>query len=131
MGRFNGWLDRVTGRSYAKKEQELMELAKEFFQDQGIYKDDKYWRPEQEDFNPSDFDLSVYDQMLKDGQVKAGLDMIKLSATSKGFTVAGDDAESKKYAEFINENLELIQGNIEDTLGEMLSALEYGYSCTE
>ena len=131
MGRFQNWYDRVSGRSYAKKEQELVELAKEFFQDQGIYKDDKYWRPEQEDFNPSDFDLSVYDQMLKDGQVKAGLDMIKLSATSKGFTVAGDDAESKKYAEFINENLELIQGNIEDTLGEMLSALEYGYSCTE
>jgi len=131
MGKFRDWTDRVTGRSYARKEAELMELAKDFFQERGIYKDDNHWRPEQEDFNPADFDLSIYDQMLKDGQVKAGLDMIKLSATSKGFVVAGDDAESKRYADFINANLELIQGNIEDTLGEMLSALEYGYSCTE
>ena len=108
-------------------ENELVKLAQEI----GIYKDDTYERYESEDFNPSDFSLDVYDKMLKDGQVKAGLDIIKLSATARGYTVTGTDDETKKYAEFINDNLEMLQGNIEDTLGEMLSALEYGFSCTE
>lgn len=131
MGRFNDFIDRVTGREYARREQEVLDLARDFFSEQGVYKDDKHWRPDQEDFNPSDFDLMIYEKMLTDGQVKAGLDMIKLSATAKGFLVVGDDEETRQYADFINENLELIQGNIEDTLGEMLTALEYGYSATE
>lgn len=109
------------------KEKELLELAREI----GIYKDDTYERYDSEDFNPSDFDLSVYDQMLKDGQVKAGLDIIKLSATAHGFEVSGDDEETKQYAQFIEDNFEQVQGNLEDTIREMLSALEYGYSCTE
>jgi phage gp29-like protein len=134
-GKFMGFFDKIRDslpwNVYARKEQELLELAKEFFGEAGVYKDDSYEMPDQEDFNPSDFDLDVYDKMLKDGQVKAGLDMIKLSATARGFTVTGDDAETRKYAEFINENFELIRGNMEDIIGEMLSALEYGYSCTE
>jgi phage gp29-like protein len=131
MGLFKKIRDSLPWNSYARKEQELLELAREFFGEVGVYKDDTYERPDQEDFNPSDFSLDVYDKMLKDGQVKAGLDMIKLSATARGFTVTGDDAETRKYADFINENFELLQGNLEDIIGEMLSALEYGYSCTE
>lgn len=131
MGKMNEWFDRVTGREYARKEQELVDLAKDFFGERAIYKDDENWFPDQEDFNPNDFDLSVYDKMLTDGQVKAGLDMIKLSVSAKGFVVAGDTPETKEYADFINQNLEMIQGNIEDALGEMLTALEYGYSATE
>lgn len=119
----------VFKKSNTKKEQErqLHELAREI----GIYKDTTYERPDQYDFNPSDFDLDVFDKMLKDGKVKAALDMIKLSATARGFHVVGDDAETRKYADFINENFELIQGNMEDVLAEMLTALEYGYSVTE
>lgn len=129
MGLFSKIRDRLPWNAYAKKEQELIDLARELFSEVGIYKDDTY--DQAEDFNPSDFSLEVYDKMLKDGQVKAGLDMIKLSATARGFTVTGDDPETKKYADFINENFELLQGNLEDTIAEMLSALEYGFSCTE
>lgn len=129
MGLFSKIRDRLPWNAYAKKEQELVDLARELFSEVGIYKDDTY--DQAEDFNPSDFSLEVYDKMLKDGQVKAGLDMIKLSATARGFTVTGDDPETKKYADFINENFELLQGNLEDTIAEMLSALEYGFSCTE
>jgi hypothetical protein len=127
MGLFDNMPWNVYSRQKKEQEQELMKLAQEI----GIYKDDTYDRYDSEDFNPSDFDLDVYEKMLKDGQVKAGLDIIKLSATARGFTVTGDDNESKKYADFINENFELIRGNVEDVLGEMLTALEYGYSATE
>lgn len=127
MGLFDNMPWNVFNTRKKQQEQELLKLAQEI----GIYKDDTYSRYDSEDFNPSDFDLDVYDKMLKDGQVKAGLDIIKLSATARGFTVTGDDAETKKYAEFINENFELIRGNVEDVLGEMLTALEYGFSATE
>lgn len=110
-----------------QQEEELLKLAREI----GIYKDTTYDHPDMEDFNPSDLDLEVYDKMLTDSQVKAGVDIIKLAVSARGFTVTGDTPETKEYAEFINENFELIRGNMEDTLGEMLTALEYGYSCTE
>lgn len=105
----------------------LLNLTKEL----GIYKDTTYERPDQTDINPSDFDLDVYDKMLTDGQVKAGLDMIKLSSTARGYTVTGNDDETRKYAEFVLENFETIRGNMEDVIAEMLTALEYGYSVTE
>ena len=131
MGMFDKFMSQLPWNAYASREKELAQLAKEIFGEQGVYKDPKGELPDQEDFNPSDFDLEIYDKMLTDGQVKAGLDMIKLSTTAKGFVVQGDDPETKKYADFINENFELIRGNIEDVLGEMLTALDYGYSCTE
>jgi hypothetical protein len=127
MGLFDKLPWNVFATKRKEQEEELMKLAQEI----GIYKDDTYDRYDSEDFNPSDFDLDVYEKMLKDGQVKAGLDIIKLSATARGFTVTGDDRETKKYADFINENFEQIKGNVEDVLGEMLSALEYGFSATE
>jgi hypothetical protein len=122
-----GFFDRFTNQSKKKQEQELFELAQEI----GLYKDTTYSQPDEVDFNPEDFDLEVYEKMMKDGQVKAGLDMIKLAVTARGFNVTGDSPETKQYAEFINENFELIRGNMEDVVGEMLTALEYGYSCTE
>ncbi|AYP68710.1 hypothetical protein BpsS36_00004 [Bacillus phage vB_BpsS-36] len=123
--------DKMPWNVYAKREKELQELAREIFGEQGIYKDTTHDRYDSEDFNPSDFDLDVYDKMMKDGQVRAGLTMIKLSATARGFTITGDDEETRKYAEFIDHNFEQLRGNMEDTVGEMLSAMEYGYSATE
>lgn len=131
MGFFNDISKKLPWNAYAEKEKALIDLASEIFGEAGIYKDDTYDRKDQEDYNSSDFDIAVYEKMLTDGQVKAALDMIKLSSTAKGFNVIGDDAETKKYADFINQNFELIRGNMEDVIGEMLSALEYGYSCTE
>lgn len=117
-------------RTFAKdrdQKKELLQLAREI----GLYKDDAFADKDSTDSNPSDFGLDIYEKMLTDGQVKAAVDMIKLSCVAKGFTITGDDEESRLYAEFIMENFESIQGNIEDSIREILSALEYGYSCTE
>lgn len=131
MGMFNDFVRNLPWNAYAKKEEALIEVARELFGEQGVYKDTTGELPDQEDFNNGDFDLDVYEKMMTDGQVKAGLEMIKLSSTARGFNVIGDDEETNKYAEFINANFEQIKGNVEDILGEMLTALEYGYSCTE
>jgi phage gp29-like protein len=131
MGIFDGFVNKLPWNAYANKEKAMMKDLAELAKEVGIYKDTTGELPDQEDFLTGDFDLEIYEKMMNDGQVKAGLDMIKLSATARGYTVTGDDAESKKYADFINENFEMIRGNIEDVLGEMLTALEYGFSCTE
>lgn len=131
MGKFDEFMDRLPWNAYAKREKELLEVAKELFGEQGVYKDTQGELPNQEDFLTGDFELEIYEKMMLDGQVKAGMDMIKLSTTAKGYIVVGDDPETKKYADFINENFEMIRGNMEDVLGEMLTALEYGFSCTE
>lgn len=131
MSKFNDFMGKLPWNAYAKREQDLINVAKELFGEQGVYKDQTGELPDQEDFLTGDFELEIYEKMMLDGQVKAGIDMIKLSATAKGYAVTGEDPETKKYAEFIEENFEMIRGNIEDVLGEMLTALEYGFSCTE
>lgn len=129
MGLFSDINRHMPWSVYAekKKAEELIRIGQEI----GLFKDNSGERAEETDFNPSDFDLEVFDKMLTDGQVKAGLDMIKLSCSARGFTITGDDEETKKYAEFITYNFEQIRGNMEDVIGEMLSALEYGFSVTE
>ncbi|AGY47196.1 portal protein [Bacillus phage Glittering] len=129
-----GFFDKFKRNKEDKTEkyaEELTDLANAMFKEIALMKDTTSELPDQEDYNPTDFSLEVYEKMLTDGQVKSALDMIKLSATAKGFTVTGDDDESKKYADFINENFEMIRGNMEDVLKEIMTALEYGYSCTE
>ncbi|AGE61003.1 hypothetical protein FINN_10 [Bacillus phage Finn] len=130
-----GFLDRFKRNKQQEETQkyneELTELANSMFKEIALMKDTTGELPDQEDFNPTDFSLEVYDKMMTDGQVKSAIDMIKLSATAKGFTVTGDDEETKKYADFINENFEMIRGNMEDVIKEIMTALEYGYSCTE
>jgi len=118
MGLFNNMPWNYT-KSKKFQEDSLHKLAQEI----GIYKDDTYDRYDSEDFNPSDFDLDVWEKMLNDGQVKAGLDIIKLSATAKGFNVTGEDPETKKYADFINENFQNIEGSIEIFLVKCLQLL--------
>ncbi|PEM30205.1 hypothetical protein CN598_12485 [Bacillus wiedmannii] len=110
-----------------KQDKELHQLALEI----GLYKDDSHERADHTDLNPSEFTLDIYEKMLTDGQVRAASELISLAATSKGFTVTGDDEETRKYAEFILENFESIQGNLEDNIKEIMTALTYGYSCTE
>lgn len=131
MGLFDRFKKNKEASQVEKYAEELTELANSMFKEIALMKDTTGELPDQEDFNPTDFSLEVYEKMLTDGQVKSALDMIKLSATAKGFTVTGDDEETKKYADFINENFELIRGNMEDVLKEIMTALEYGYSCTE
>lgn len=120
--------------NFATKSQaakELEALAADYFGEMGIYRDDAWERNMQDDYNPDDMGPEIYEKMLQDGQVNAALMMIKLTLLAKGYEVQGDDDETKAYAEFIEKNFEQLDGHMDDVLKEMLSAMEYGYSCTE
>ncbi|PFK68261.1 phage portal protein family protein [Bacillus cereus] len=127
MGLFDIFANKKVKQERKAQEAELHKLAQEI----GLYKDDKYERKDQVDLNPEEFSLDIFEKMLLDGQVRAAVEMIKLSATAKGFTVTGEDEETRKYAEFILENFESIEGNLEDDIREIITAIVYGYSCTE
>lgn len=127
MGLFDMLASKKVKQERKAQEAELHKLAQEI----GLYKDDKYERKDQVDLNPEEFSLDIFEKMLLDGQVRAAVEMIKLSATAKGFTVTGEDEETRKYAEFILENFESIEGNLEDDIREIITAIVYGYSCTE
>ncbi|WP_144585554.1 phage portal protein family protein [Bacillus cereus] len=127
MGLFDMFASKKVKQERKAQEAELHKLAQEI----GLYKDDKYERKDQVDLNPEEFSLDIFEKMLLDGQVRAAVEMIKLSATAKGFTVTGEDEETRKYAEFILENFESIEGNLEDDIREIITAIVYGYSCTE
>ena len=127
MGLFDILASKKVKQERKAQEAELHKLAQEI----GLYKDDKYERKDQVDLNPEEFSLEIFEKMLLDGQVRAAVEMIKLSATAKGFTVTGEDEETRKYADFILENFESIEGNLEDDIREIITAIVYGYSCTE
>lgn len=127
MGLIDMFASKKVKQERKIQEAELHKLANEI----GLYKDTTYERKDQVDLNPEEFSLDVYEKMLTDGQVRAAVELIKLSATSKGFTVTGDDEETRKSADFILENFESIQGNMEDNIKEICTAIVYGYSCTE
>lgn len=127
MGLFDMFASKKVKQERKTQEAELHKLAQEI----GLYKDDKYERKDQVDLNPEEFSLDIFEKMLLDGQVRAAVEMIKLSATAKGFTVTGEDEETRKYADFILENFESIEGNLEDDIREIITAIVYGYSCTE
>lgn len=127
MGLFDIFANKKVKQERKAQEAELHKLAQEI----GLYKDDKYERKDQVDLNPEEFSLDIFEKMLLDGQVRAAVEMIKLSATAKGFTVTGEDEETRKYADFILENFESIEGNLEDDIREIITAIVYGYSCTE
>lgn len=110
---------------------ELEKLAKDYFGEFGIYRDDTYEQNMQDDYNPDDMGPEIYEKMLQDGQVNSALAMIKLTLLAKGYEVIGNDDETNAYAEFITKNFESIDGHMDNALSEMLSAIEYGYSCTE
>lgn len=127
MGLIDMFASKKVKQERKVQEAELIKLAQEI----GIYKDTTYERQEQTDLNPEEFSLDIYEKMLTDGQVRAAVEMIMLSATAKGFTLTGEDPESRKIAEFILDNFESIEGNMEDAIKEILTAIIYGYSCTE
>lgn len=127
MGLFDVFASKKVKQERKAQEAEMLKLAQEI----GLYKDTTHERESQTDLNPDDFSLDIYEKMLTDGQVRAAVEMIMLSATAKGFTLTGEDAESRKIADFILDNFESIDGNMEDAIKEILTAIVYGYSCTE
>jgi hypothetical protein len=77
--------------------------------------------------------LQIYDAMKRDEQVKAALKFKKDSVLSAGWEVTspGDQDEDWEVTRFVRDSLALIPGGWNTVLVNVLSALDYGYSCSE
>jgi phage gp29-like protein len=81
--------------------------------------------------------LAVYRQIALDEQVKAALSAKKFAALSTGFEIRpavnskSSDAGAQEAAEFVEFNLEEIEGTLESKLHSIMSALDFGYSVSE
>lgn len=77
--------------------------------------------------------LYVVDKMMLDEAVGTFIDMKKSAALSTSWTVepgVADDPNSVEQAEFITHILERLGGTLQESLFDMCSAVEYGYSAT-
>lgn len=74
----------------------------------------------------------IYDDIRRDEQVKAALAFKKHAVVSGGWTVnPPEDSDDTEMTEFVKQNLKMLQGTIEDSLIEILTGLDYGFSVTE
>lgn len=84
-----------------------------------------------EDLKPKKLNTDIIRKMKDDSVIKSGLNILKLSVLSRGFKITVKNDSNSELAEFIQENFDDMEGNIEDYLLQMLTCLEYGYSATE
>lgn len=88
-------------------------------------------------YNPDDLvgkrGYAVYDQMQRDAQVQACLQIKKLSLLSRGWEVhpASDNPEDVRIADFVRFALEDMRGSILDVLYNALDAIAKGFSVME
>ena len=78
--------------------------------------------------------LIIYDKMRIDDQVKACLTLKKQAVLASGWDIEPSDAndpEAVEVAEFIEHVFEEMKGTLSNTLLQVLTALDYGYSITE
>ena len=88
-------------------------------------------------YNPDDLvgkrGYAVYDQMQKDAQVQACLQIKKLSLLSRGWEVhpASESERDVQIADFVRFAFEDMRGSILDVLYNVLDALAKGFSVME
>ncbi len=88
-------------------------------------------------YNPDDLITSrgyeIYDKMQADCQVRACLNIKKLSILSRGWQVipASDSPEDVKISNFVRFSLEDMRGSVIDVLHNVLDALAKGFSISE
>ena len=77
--------------------------------------------------------LYMYDQMRIDDQVKACLTLKKFATLAPNFQIlpASDEDDDIEIAEFVEYCLDKMQGSVIDSILEILTALDYGYSISE
>lgn len=88
-------------------------------------------------FNPDDLVTSrgykIYDDMQTDSQVRACLNIKKLSVISRGWQVhpASSDPEDQRIADFVKFCLTDMRGSMIDVLYDILDAIAKGFSLSE
>lgn len=89
------------------------------------------------EYNPSQLvsqrGLDIFDEMLRDDQIKAAYSFKRYAILTSGWTVQSppDKPEDWEISEFVRRRLDDIDCTVERVLHGVLSALAYGYSVSE
>jgi len=83
--------------------------------------------------NTKNLSYKVYQDIMKDTQVKVGLEILKYFLISKNYTLTSnsDDPEDIEITEFIQDCLDNMEIPFRDVVKNMLTAIRYGYSVQE
>lgn len=75
----------------------------------------------------------IFKEMGNDDQIKAALNLKKLAILSAGYEIlpASEADKDKEIADFLYFVFDQMEGSIEQSLLDILSALDFGYSITE
>jgi SPP1 gp7 family putative phage head morphogenesis protein len=115
-----------------------MQEAKVPMTEIGTYKSSYFEDSQSDPYNPDNLvsikGLEIFDKMEHDEQVKVSFDLKKRIILSKGWDVipASEEEEDIKKADFIKFNFEeSYEGVFDNSIAEILSAMQYGFSVTE
>lgn len=83
--------------------------------------------------NTNNLPYKTYKNIMKDTQVKVGVEILKYFLISKNYrlTSNSDDPEDIKMTEFITDVFDNMETPFRDVLKNMLTAIRYGYSVQE
>ena len=83
--------------------------------------------------NTKNLSYETYQNIMKDTQVKVGLEILKYFLISKNYTLTSnsDDPEDVEITEFIQDALDNMEIPFRDVIKNMLTAIRYGYSVQE
>ena len=77
--------------------------------------------------------MQIYDTMRIDDMVKSSLSLKKFATLAPNFRIvpASGDRIDEEIADFVNYCIENMKGSMNDSLFQIMSALDYGFSITE
>jgi SPP1 gp7 family putative phage head morphogenesis protein len=110
----------------ANRDSELAVISNQYYKDYRIYA-----------YNPDVLvtrkGLTIFDSMKRDDQIKPCLKAKKLLIFSNGWeiTPANSTPKAQEQVDFLYVVFEQLQGTLEKTVREIMSALDYGYSVSE
>ncbi len=88
-------------------------------------------------FNPNEIvqrrGMETIDEMRRDDQIKAALAFKKHAVIATGWTVTSPEGESEDWevTQFIKNQIDNLDGSFSESLLQIMTALDYGYSITE
>jgi len=135
---------KLLGYQISKFKEETKPIPKPKLKPQGVVKTPWNRLSRKEPLNPDDVfqkknSFQIYDEMLKDYQIKSLMDLRKKLILGSDWTIEGPKDEEGEPLEEFSEITEFVDhtlrdgltGSLKDYLYEILSAMDYGFSVQE
>lgn len=80
-------------------------------------------------YNPDDIGLATYKEMYRsDATIRASINLIKLAVLSRNWHITPSDSEQSQFLSYVFSHM---NGRLSGALGEIFTAIPYGFSVSE